>query len=82
MRSAGPAIRRGRGLRRQCSKYRRQFRPFLQSYKSKAMRRKYTVKTNGLIGTCEYTASDPDDAAVCAKRHENYLRLLKLVLQL
>jgi hypothetical protein len=25
------------------------------------MQRKYTVKTNGLIGTCEYTASDPDD---------------------
>jgi hypothetical protein len=42
------------------------------------MRRKYTVKTNGLIGTCEYTAADPDDAAVCAKRHENYLRLLSL----
>lgn len=42
------------------------------------MQRKFTVKTNGLIGTCEYTASDPDDAARCARRHESYLRLLRL----
>jgi hypothetical protein len=42
------------------------------------MHRKYTVKTNGLIGTCEYAASDPDDAARCARRHESYLWLLSL----
>jgi hypothetical protein len=53
-------------------------RPSFLTYRIFAMQRKYTVKTNGLIGTCEYTASDPDDAAVCAKRHENYLRLLSL----
>jgi hypothetical protein len=53
-------------------------RPSLLTYGSFTMQRKYTVKTNGLIGTCEYTASDPDDAAVCAMRHENYLRLLSL----
>jgi hypothetical protein len=53
-------------------------RPSLLTYGSLAMQRKYTVKTNGLIGTCEYAASDPDDAARCAKRHESYLRLLRL----
>src|ERR1700751_6013926 len=53
-------------------------RPSFLTYRIFAMQRKYTVKSNGLIGTCEYTASDPDDAAACAQRHENYLRLLNL----
>jgi hypothetical protein len=53
-------------------------RPSLQTYRLLTMQRKYIVKSNGLIGTCEYTASDPDDAAACAQRHENYLRLLSL----
>jgi hypothetical protein len=53
-------------------------RPSFLTCRVFTMQRKYTVKTNGLIGTCEYTATDPDDAAACAQRHENYLRLLGL----